>query len=104
MIKKLFEKVREAVFGRDYELRERIFRMIIIVGSILVIMGIVECIFLMDVMTILIPLVMLLVLLCIEILATFKYRKIDFAAILVGCLIIMVVFPEMFFLSGGLEG
>lgn len=100
MLKKLFEMI----YGRDYALRERIFRMIILVGSSLVIMGIIECITLMDVTAILIPLLILLVVMGIAILATFKYRKIDFAAVIVGFLIILVVFPEMFFLSGGIEG
>ena len=39
-----------------------------------------------------------------SLLATFKYRKINLASSIVGFLIILVVFPAMFFLSGGLEG
>lgn len=103
-MKKQFKKIYEMIYGRDYELRERIFRVIILIGGALAIMGILECIGLMDVKVILIPLVLLLLVLVVELLITFKYRKIDFAAAIVGFLIILIVFPSMFFLSGGLEG
>ena len=100
MIKKLFE----TIYGRDYELRERIFRMLILVGICLASMGIVECVFLMDVHIIVIPLIILMAVMVVVFLATFKYRKINFASSVVGFLIILLVFPTMFFLSGGLEG
>ena len=100
MIKKLFE----TIYGRDYELRERIFRMLILVGICLASMGIIECILLMDVHIIVIPLIILLAVMTVVFLATFKYRKINFASTIVAFLIIFLVFPAMFFLSGGLEG
>lgn len=100
MIRKLFE----AIYGREYELRERIFRMLILVGGSLAIMGILECLILMDVKIVIVPLIMLLAVLGIEFVITFKYRKIDIAAIIVAFLILLIVFPAMFFLSGGLEG
>ena len=98
------KSIYEMIYGREYELRERIFRMIILVGGALALLGIVECIILMDVKIIVLPLALLLLVLGIELLITFKYRKIDIAAIIVGFLIILLVFPTMFFLSGGLEG
>lgn len=100
----MIKKIHEMIYGRQYDLRERIFRMIILVGGIQAVLGIVECLIVMDVKIIVIPLVLLLVVLGIGLLATFKYRKIDFAAMVVGFLIILIVFPEMFFLSGGLDG
>ncbi|MCM1049101.1 MAG: DegV family EDD domain-containing protein [Clostridiales bacterium] len=103
-MKKLYKKLTEIIYRRDYELRERIFRMIILVGSGLAVMGIVECVLLMDVNIIIVPLFILLAVMVGEILITFKYRRIDIAAIIVGILVILMVFPTMFFLSGGLEG
>ncbi len=100
----MIKKLLETIYGRDYELRERIFRMIILVGCVLAGMGIIECMILMDLNVILIPLLVLLTVMGIELLITFKYRKIDFAAVIVGFLIILFIFPAMFFLSGGLEG
>ncbi|MCM1155145.1 MAG: DegV family EDD domain-containing protein [Roseburia sp.] len=103
-MKKLREKIYDMIYGRDYELRERIFRMIILVGGALLVMGIIECISIMDVKVIVLPLILLLLVLGIELVVTFKYRKIEVAAVIVGFLIILLVFPTMFFLSGGLEG
>lgn len=100
MIKKLYEMI----YGREYELRERIFRMIILVGGTLAVLGMLECIMLMDIDKILIPLAILLVVIGVCFLLVFKYQKSNIAAIIVGFLIIIVVFPEMFFLSGGLQG
>lgn len=103
-MKELIHRIYHAIYRRDYELRERIFRVIILVGSTLAIMGIIECISIMDMKVIVLPLALLLTVLGIALLATFKFRKLDFAAFVVGILIIMVIFPAMFFLSGGLEG
>ncbi len=103
-MKKQWKKICEMIYGREYELRERIFRMIILIGCTLLILGIIECIGLMDVKLIVIPLVVLLIVLGVELLVTFKYRKIDVGAVIVGFLIILFVFPTMFFLSGALEG
>ena len=103
-MKKLYDKIAGIIYRRDYELRERIFRMIILVGSLLATLGIIECIILMDINIIVVPLAILLAVMIGELLITFKYRRIDIAAIIVGFLVILLVFPAMFFLSGGLEG
>ena len=94
------KKLLETIYGRDYDLRERIFRMIVLVGVLLASMGIIECVVLMDMHVIVVPLFILLAVMIIALLVTFKYRKIDIAAILVGFLIILLIFPAMFFLSG----
>lgn len=103
-MKRLYGKIREMLYRRDYSLNERIFRMIILIGCGLAAMGIIECLILMDVMTVLIPLVILLMVMVVELVITFKYRKIEFAAVIVALLIILLVFPSMFFFSGGLNG
>lgn len=100
MIKKLFE----VIYGREYELRERIFRMLILIGGSILIIGIVECLIIMDVKIIVIPMIFLLLVLLAVLLITFKYRKIDISAAIVAFLVILLIFPAMFFLSGGLEG
>lgn len=104
MKKKLSPKLHHLIYGREYDLRERIFRMIVLVGGLLGLLGILECLALMNWNTIIIPLILLLVVLGICLIATFKYHKINFASSLVGFLIILLVFPAMFFLSGGLKG
>ncbi len=103
-MKKLFEKLVEVINGREYRLQERIFRMMIIMGCILAFVGIVECMILMDIKFVILPLLILLAVFSIEFVITFKYRRTDIAAMIIAFIIILVVFPEMFFLSGGLEG
>lgn len=100
----MIKKMREMILGRDYELRERIFRVIILVGCLLATMGIVESFALMDWHIIVIPLFLLLTVMIVELLATFKYRKIEFSATLLGVILVVIVFPQMFFQSGGLDG
>ena len=97
-------KLLEMIYGREYELRERIFRVITLVGCTLAFFGIVECIVLMDFNIILLPLSVLFVVMLTALIATFKYRRLEFASVLVAFLIILVIFPGMFFLSGGLDG
>lgn len=98
------EKVSLFLFGRNLDLRERIFRMIIAVGAAVATAGILECIILMDIGIILVPLSILLFVMIVALVITFKYNKVNVAAVVVGLLIIIVVFPEMFLLSGGLDG
>lgn len=94
----------DRIFGRNYDLRERVFRMLILVGFVLGSMGIVECVLLMDMHIILIPIFLMFCVLGISMIATFKYRRTTFAATFLGILVNFMVFPSMFFLSGGLVG
>ncbi len=100
----MIRKLSQFLFGRNLDSRERIFRVIVLVGFIAAFAGTLECVVLMEVGPIMVPLLLLLLAMSVSMVATFKYRKIELASILVGVLIIMVVFPEMFLLSGGLEG
>ena len=99
MLKKLYDMA----LTRDLELRERLFRMIILVGSLISAVAIVECVILMDFDLILIPMILLLVTMVISLITTFKYGKFELSAIIVEFVISLVFFPLMFFFSGGVE-
>lgn len=100
----MLKKLQQIVFGRDLELRERMLRVIILVGGIASVLGILEYMMLTDVFALLVPLLAMAVVIGIAIVATFKFRKVDFSATLVGLAITALVFPTMFFLSGGVDG
>ena len=100
----MIRKFMEMIYGREYELRERIFRMIILIGSGIIIFSLVEVLMVNNVLQVFIPMLILLAVLIVDLIITFKYRRIDVAAAIVAFLIILVVFPVMFLLSGGLEG
>ena len=91
------KKLLEIIYGREYDLRERIFRVVILAGGLLAALGIVECILLMGVGMVLVLLLLLLAVMITELLITFKFHNIEFAAVLVGFLIILLIFPAMFF-------
>ncbi len=101
----MWKKLHRLVFGRDCELRDRMLRTIIMVGGLVTIVGIGEILLTMELNALLITfLVILLVVMGTSLFITFKYGKYDAAATLIGFLIIVIVFPVMFLLSGGLDG
>lgn len=101
----MWNKLFNLIASKDCELKERMFRTITMFGGIAAIIGIAEIFFVMEINSILLPVVVLLLLVMGgSLFATFKYRKFDLAAMLVGLIIIVLVFPVMFCLSGGLDG
>ena len=69
------EKISLYLFGRNLDLRERIFRMIIAIGAAVATAGILECIILMDIGIILVPLSILLLVMIMALVITFKYNN-----------------------------
>lgn len=99
----MWKKIVQLVHGKDCELRESMFRTIILVGGLATVVGIGEILIVMDVTTVLVPfLIALLGIMAISFVATFKYSRYDFASTLIGLLIIVMIFPVMFMLSGGI--
>lgn len=100
----MWKKIVQLVHGKDCELRESMFRTIILVGGLATVVGIGEILIVMDVTTVLVPfLIALLGIMAISFVATFKYSRYDFASTLIGLLIIVMIFPVMFMLSGGID-
>ena len=97
-------KLVEKLAGREFSLRERLFRLIIMVGFGLSFLGLIECTFVMSASMMVIPFVSLFVGMTIGVILTFKYRKLDLAAIIVGLDIILIVFPVEFIVCGGING
>lgn len=100
MLKKIFGMVLD----RNLEVKERIFRMIILLGFFASLTGIIESVLLVDMHGIVLPLSIMLVVMGTALVATFRYRLLHFSSVVLGLLIVVVVFPEMFFKSGGLGG
>ena len=100
----MWKKIIQLVIGKDCELRERMFRIIILIGGAVALIGTAESLVLLETGVGLIPLFLLLLVMGISLFATFRYRRIDLAAVLVGLLIIVIVFPIVFFMNGGIEG
>ncbi len=90
--------------GKEFSLRERLFRLIMIVGLVLSSVGIVECILVSNINEVVYPLAVLFVAMAIGMVLTYKYRKLDAAAIIIGIAMIGITFPLTFFLCGGIGG
>ena len=100
MVRKIYELFND----REVELRERLFRVVLVFGTIVSIVAIFASFALENVLLNMIPLVLLIGILGIASVVTFKYHKIEFAAILLGIVIICGIFPYMFLTNGGISG
>ena len=100
----MIRKVYELIHDREIELRERLFRVILLTGLLISVIAILASFKLENVLMNTIPLLVLVGILLVVSVATFKYHKIELSAVLVGVLIICGVFPHMFFISGGISG
>ncbi|MGN1188344.1 MAG: hypothetical protein ACI4R6_07610, partial [Lachnospiraceae bacterium] len=100
----MFKKLIRLMVGKECELRERMFRTIILLGGLASAVGIIEIIFTMELDNVLVPiLILLLAVMAVSLVISFRYNKVDLAAILMGLVIIVMIFPVMFCLSGGIE-
>lgn len=96
--------MRKHIFNDKYLLRERIFRLIIMVGFALSIVAIVVSIGIANLYETMIPLLLMFVSMLVGMVLTFQYNKLDIAAILVAIAINGIAFPTMFLLCGAIEG
>lgn len=100
----MWKKISHIISGKDCELRERMFRIIILASGIAAVAGILEGIILQESGSIYnLMLCLLLATVIIVFVATFKYQKYDLAATVLGVIIMVIFFPVTFFLNGGLE-
>lgn len=96
--------ILEKILSRELDIKERIFRIIILLGSVVSVFALLECMLISDVNLLRIPIIILLAAMIISLFATFKYHKVDLAAMVLGFIMIFMVFPTIFFFCGGLEG
>lgn len=100
----MLKKVNKLVFGRELDLRERLFRICILVGCALCLIVLIECLIMLEMRSVILAFASLIPSMIICLLATFKWRRLNMAATILAFTIILVVFPNMFFISGGIEG
>ncbi len=101
----MFGKIMEFIQGKNLELKERMFRTIIFLGGTAATVGVVES-FLMEEMVgyQILVFILLLIAMSVAMAATFKYKKYDLSAMIMAVVIVEILFPIKFFLSGGLQG
>ena len=95
--------MKEKVFNENYRLQERIFRLIILVGFALSLVSIAVSIYVENLFETLLPLLSMFLAMLMGMILTFKYNKLDIAAIIVAIIINVIAFPMMFFFCGAIE-
>ncbi len=99
MLKKLYQMF----FGDEMEIRERLFRIILVVGTAAVTLAIFQGLTLVNASNLMWTYIIMFVAFVIAFVATFKYRKIDFSSVLIGIVIIFIALPIIFFKGGGIN-
>lgn len=100
----MWKKISRLLFGKEYEIKERMFRTFLLMGIIATVVASVETFLLIEMNVVLICLLTLLILLMGGILVVaFKYRNVNVASMMFAVVITVVVFPVMFCISGGIE-
>lgn len=100
----MWKKLTQFVSRDVFEIREKILRSIIMIGGTAVLVGTVEMMLVMEITSLWLPVVVLLFLaMAVSLLLTFKYRKYNFAATLLGFVIVVMVMPAMFLMRGAVE-
>ena len=99
----MLKKLRQLDRDHDLDVRERMFRVIMLISGVLTILGTLESLMLKT-YYVLIPLMILMLVVAAALLATFRYHRINSAAKVVAFTLILIVFPGIFFLGGGIGG
>lgn len=98
------EKFKSLLYKGAADLRERLFRLILVMAFVVSVMAIIAGFALDNPWTNALPIFALLAVILVAMVATFKYHKVDFASVIFAVCVICGIFPFVFFSSGGIEG
>ena len=100
MLNKLFHWSEDSRF----DLRERLIRRIMLIGTLVIPVSLIEVFFFTTTYWTALPLLILALTMFISLILTYKFLKVEFAVGVIGGITVILVFPSIFFLSGGIEG
>lgn len=100
----MWEKMKKLLYNGAVDMRERLLRLILVVGIAVSVAAIVAGFALENPLTNALPICGLLAVMIVAGIVTFRYHKVDLAAVLFAVVIICGIFPVTFFASGGIEG
>ena len=100
----MWRKIFKPLPDGDYDLRERMLRSLIQFGGAAALMGMIEMSFMVEETKVMIPIwAGILLVIGATLVVTFKYRKYEAAAMILGFVIVILIFPFMFCMSGGID-
>lgn len=99
MLKKLFR----ALLGDEIDIKERLFRIILVIGTIAIGAAILQGLTLVNAANLMVVYGIMFIAFALALVLTFKYRNTDVAATLLGVAIIIVALPFIFLKGGGVN-
>lgn len=98
------EKIFESLFGCHLEIRDRIFRMVLVVGGIANFIALIESFVVTGFDLFAVLLIVLFVTIVTALIITIKFNNMNGATVIVGLVLCIFVFPVTFFINGGVYG
>ncbi len=99
----MLEKIKNILYKGTMDIRERLFRLILLTGLAVSVIAIIAGLALENPLINALPVFALLLVILAAMVATFKYHKVDFATTIFAVFVICGIFPFVFFSSGGIE-
>lgn len=103
-MKTFFRRLNNIMSGQDADIRERSFCKITSVGGIIALIALVETLVISARPIMCISMLVMVVSVLISLFITVQYRKVELAATLLGSVMLVSVFPCIFFGNGGIRG
>lgn len=94
---------RNLILESDMQFRERLFRIILLVCAAVSVLAILEGMIMDNTGIVVVPLCALMAVVGASLLLAFKYNKTELASVLLGIYVICILFPVIFFMSGGIK-
>lgn len=98
------EKFKNLLYNGAADIRERLFRLILVMGLAVSVLAIVAGFVLDNPLINGLPICAMIVVILVAMVATFKYHKMEFASVIFAVVVICGIFPFVFFSSGGIQG
>ncbi|MGN1154978.1 MAG: hypothetical protein ACI4TK_02250, partial [Agathobacter sp.] len=99
----MLRKLYNLFLSDKLDIRERLFRVIMLVGTIAVGAAIVQGLTLVNGWNLMLVYVLMFVAFIVALISTFYFHNTEFASVLIGIVIIVVALPFIFFKGGGIN-
>lgn len=99
----MFKKLYQSMFNEKLDIKERLFRIILIVGTIAVSAAVLQGLTLVNAQDLMIIYGIMFVSFVVALVATLKFHNFAFSSTLIGIVIICIVLPYIFFNGGGIN-
>ena len=99
----MIQKILDAIFGNQMELKERLFRIILVVGTLTIGLATLQGLTLVNASSLMLIYSIMLVAFVSAFVLTFKFHNIDLSATILGVALIFIALPFIFLKGGGVN-